>query len=357
MYLSPMNLIHKSEKVKTFDPDMKKKPLRKMSALFNRATVHATGTTSTAKVEKTDPGMIRSKSIPTNITVPAPIQKKKTKLSTLTPQQYLEALLRSRGYSVKYTDVLQTLYYNKPTPLQEASYGIYIVDVVRRNDSQTLKRLLSLGLSSNACNSYGESLVHLACRRGNFQSIQVLVDMKCNIQISDDYGRTPLHDLCWAAETSFQSAAILLDIDNSMLFMKDCRGASPLAYARQEHWADWIKFLESRKDVYWPKLSSENERNDPPTIVECNTREQLLDDAKDSLCTRLATLVASGKLTISEAEILKHSGNDGSNINIPKDTTRSDMDKDDISNSSFFDEDEMYEILGTIKDIMVHKST
>jgi Ankyrin repeats (many copies) len=328
---------------------MKKKSTKKISLPINRTSVHANAKKSSSTKDEN----MKNDSIPTNISVPIPV-KRRTPLSRLTPQQYLESLLRSRGYSVQCYDVLTTSYYNKPSPIQEASYGVYIVDVVRRNDSQTLESLLALGLSPNACNCYGESLVHLACRRGNFQSLQTMIDMNCNIQVSDDYGRTPLHDLCWAAEPSFQSAAILLEIDSRMLFMKDCRGSSPLAYTRQEHWADWIKFLESRKDEYWPKQGHDFKQG-PPPLADKDADSQPIPDPENALCLRLATLVASGKMSIEETKLLKIAGEN----NYESDESESsdlesleysygDDDNDD-SASSYFDEDEMNDILRTLK--------
>jgi hypothetical protein len=35
--------------------------------------------------------------------------------------------------------------------------------------------------------------------------------------------------------------------------MTDVRGAVPLSYGRKEHWPAWIDYLESKKDILWPK--------------------------------------------------------------------------------------------------------
>jgi Ankyrin repeats (many copies) len=355
MFSSRKTWFGKSEKNDPADlvkPGLKKKASKK-SIPVNRTSVHVhTNTKKGASSKGVD---TKNDSIPTNITVLVPI-KKKAPLSTLTPQQYLESLLRSRGYSVQYYDVMLTAYYNKPSPFQEASYGVHIVDVVRRNDSQTLDRLLSLGLSPNACNCYGESLVHLACRRGNFQSLQTMIDFNCNIQVSDDYGRTPFHDLCWASEPSFQSAAILLEIDSRMLFMKDCRGSSPLAYARQEHWADWIKFLESRKDEYWPKQGHEFKQG-PPQLAELHANSQPIADPENAIGIKLAALVSSGKMTIDEAELMKTTVNDDESSSMESNEntliTEDIYEENEESSSSFFDEEELNDILATMKKIVV----
>lgn len=295
--------------------------------------------------------------IPTSISVRHSPPKKKAPIPSLTPQKYLESLVRSRGYSTECYDVLSSAYYNKPTPLQQASYGVFLVDVVRRNDDATLNILFDLGMHPNACNQFGESIVHLACRTGHFQSLQTMIDCSCNIQVADDYGRTPMHDLCWATEPCFQSAAIVLEIDPRLLFMKDARGSTPLAYARKEHWAEWIRFLESRKDEYWPKRYKDVPQG-PPPLTEKPAGSRPLPDPSNALSVKLATLVASGKLSIEEAEVLREDEKLGGDESAEpencsclgsEDSEESESDDHSESVSSFFDDDEMDEILGTLK--------
>jgi ankyrin repeat protein len=69
--------------------------------------------------------------------------------------------------------------------------------MIKKDNIEELDTLFSCGLTPNACNSFGQSLVHMVCRLGHFQMLQVLMDHGCNLQISDEHGRTPLHDICW----------------------------------------------------------------------------------------------------------------------------------------------------------------
>lgn len=66
-------------------------------------------------------------------------------------------------------------------------------------DCFALLRTMEAGLSPSPCNAYGESLVHLICRRGDADMLQVMLDMGTDIAVADDFGRTLLHDACWAA--------------------------------------------------------------------------------------------------------------------------------------------------------------
>jgi hypothetical protein len=113
---------------------------------------------------------------------------------------------------------------------------------------------MEVGLSPNPYNAHGESLVHMVSRRCDAKAPQIMVDKNgCNLSVADDYGRTPLHDCCWAADPAFEVADISLAADPRMFDTTDSRGADP-TYVRKEHWPLWIEYLESKKDMLWPRL-------------------------------------------------------------------------------------------------------
>ena len=114
----------------------------------------------------------------------------------MSPQAFLDVLTHSRGYSTRRYRTLQTGYYAKPTEFQQASYNVYLVKLVRANHVEKLRSVMQTGISPNPCNAYGESLVHMVCRRGDHELLSALLECGTSIQVSDDYGRTPLHDAC-----------------------------------------------------------------------------------------------------------------------------------------------------------------
>jgi hypothetical protein len=88
--------------------------------------------------------------------------------------------------------------------------------------------------------------------------------------------------------------------------MTDIRGAVPLSYVRKEHRPAWIAYLESKKDILWPKrtLKIDGEEGAPAlTLLDANSRP--LKDPDNASSVKLATMVASGKMKLEEAQFLK----------------------------------------------------
>jgi ankyrin repeat protein len=166
-------------------------------------------------------------------------------------------MMKKRGYSTKRYNTLQTSYHNKPTPLQKASYDVHLISLIKSHNTDDLHNILQSGISPNPCNNYGESLVHMVCRRGDEELLQIMIQNGCCIHVADDYGRTPLHDACWAASPAFPTVELLLNKDVMLLQMTDCRGFLPLSYVRKDHWEQWNDFLRTKKDTYWPKVTTE----------------------------------------------------------------------------------------------------
>ena len=89
----------------------------------------------------------------------------------------------------------------------------------------------------------------MACRRG-FESIVLYLIQTANVsvRITDDCGRTPLHDALWHKECQYVILDLLVRTDPVLLLTCDKRGHSPFAYARREHWANWRQFLWDRRE-------------------------------------------------------------------------------------------------------------
>lgn len=132
----------------------------------------------------------------------------------------------------------------------QANYCADVVAAVRENDLDSLQKIHSKdGRSLSCCNRFGESLLHMACRRG-FEAIvlYLIQDADVSVRITDDCGRTPLHDGLWHKECQYVIMDLLVRTDPLLLLTCDKRGHTPFAYCRREHWANWRKFLWDRRE-------------------------------------------------------------------------------------------------------------
>jgi hypothetical protein len=242
------------------------------------------------------------------------------------PQAFLDRELKERGYSTSKYCSLEGGYYCRPTEMQQASYGTAISTAVRASDGGLIRQMLDAGLSPNPCNNFGESLVHMVCRRGDAKLLRILLEAGCSLQVTDDYGRTPLHDACWRAEPSFAAVQLILDSDKHLLHLLDCRGAAPLSYVKKDNYATWIEFLKSKMDRFWPPrdMSVVGEERPPPLTIRKPHSLPIPDPAR-FLSLEVVVMIANGRMKPEEALYL-----DGS-------SSGSESDDDDGSD---YDDDE-----------------
>jgi len=219
--------------------------------------------------------------------------------------------MRSRGYSTRRFKALQTAYHNKdPTPLQQASHGAYLLDLIRNEDCTTIARFLEAGVSPNPANRHGDSVVHMVCRRGLTRVLHTFVAGGASVQIADRYGRTPLHDACWVSN-NWGIIRLLLESDVRLVSMTDGRGATPLSYIHRDDWGGWHEFLQDNLDKYWPKrkVLRDGEQG-VPELAELPANGRPLADPEKALSPELAEMVVSGRMEPDEAQFLTHNVDD-----------------------------------------------
>ncbi|CAM9480585.1 unnamed protein product, partial [Ectocarpus sp. 13 AM-2016] len=172
------------------------------------------------------------------------------------PEDFLHALLRERGYTTEMVAMKETVYHRPPEPDQVAAYDKAILRAVLDEDEAALERMRAAGRRMDACNRFGDSILHMACRRGRATALRFLLRAagSAGVVSSDDFGRTVMHDACWTSSPRFDVASAVLDADTRLLRTLDSRGSSPLQYVPEDQWPLWCAFFESRKEVYWPKL-------------------------------------------------------------------------------------------------------
>ena len=129
-------------------------------------------------------------------------------------------------------------------------YTMEVIRAIQSNDLGGLRAMLEQGQTMQCCNRFGESILHMACRRGFVDIVKFLVhEANVEVDIADDYGRTPMHDAFWACEPNYDLVDILVKVAPQLLFVTDKRNHTPLQYARRLHWADWNRFFKERKPI------------------------------------------------------------------------------------------------------------
>ena len=231
----------------------------------------------------------------------------------LSPQAFLHYLLKRRGYVTQIHSYKRSGYYNKPTEYQLASYGTKIAEIIKSNQTEEFSCLMEAGLSPNACNQHGESLVHTVCRHSNVKHFQVLLRHGVDVQQTDDYGRTPMHDCCWASNPSFEIGRELLKRDASVLFVMDIHGSIPLAYCTKKNWAMWNSFLIEIVDELFPVAQAGKNEMPPLFAMEANSRP--VPDPTDALSIEMAKRIASGRVDPEDIDFEDHTDHDETNTN------------------------------------------
>jgi len=173
-------------------------------------------------------------------------------------------------------------YYITPSPLQKASFGNAVINAVRSCDATKLKSLLSVGLSPNPCNSFGESILDTICKRGHEEMFQTVMNCGGSIHTADSFGRTPLHYAMWCPQPCFSIVEYLLEKDVDMIRVVDKLGKTPLEYASKKMTNEWVSYFIKKQDKFWPKdtqirVGSEsclNKKGDTlPDLPGCLSRE------------------------------------------------------------------------------------
>jgi hypothetical protein len=261
------------------------------------------------------------------------------------PQEFLDTALRLRGYSTERYTTINSGYSNMPTKLQLASYDVHILKmIIRDKDEHRVRQMLTCGISPNACNKYGESLLHKVCKSGLDKLLQVFLNCGADIQISDGAGRTPMHDACHGSKPSFKTFELLLKRDPNLIRMMDCSGVLPLAHVRKEQYGAWNAFLASILDIYWNPRDASSRNQGPPPLALRKANSRPVVDPENALSLELAALVSSGRMDPEDA-IEAQSEADGDDDSWG-DTTDDYSTDDDmlLFDEEDFDEEELVEL-------------
>jgi len=181
---------------------------------------------------------------------------KKQYQSVVKPDDQVKSLMFLQGFEAKIRQsrCIENLFL-EITEKNIAAYVSEVVDAFRRNDLDAIKSFHCQGRLLQCCNKFGESVIHLTCRRGSYDILKFLIDeAKVSILVRDDSGRTPLHDACWTSTPNYDLITLLLEHCPDLLLISDNRNFTPLNYVPSVLWTKWSKYLEEKKHLLRPKF-------------------------------------------------------------------------------------------------------
>lgn len=168
-------------------------------------------------------------------------------LATLKPVDFVKNLAQEYGDRRYEPDSDLDQFFLQTTQEQLDAYQSNTITAIRKGDVDALRNIRNNGQSLQGCNKFGESIVHLSCRRSNLAVLSYLMsEGGVSLRVRDDYGRTPLHDAFWHKDPNIPLVESILNKEPKLLFISDKRGHTPLDYARKEHWETWNKYFETR---------------------------------------------------------------------------------------------------------------
>ncbi len=166
------------------------------------------------------------------------------------PQHTLEKILTERGFTSQSQSYQQVEHAFETVTKDLEAWNFEVLAAVRKGDVEQLRTYHKEGRNLNCSNQFGETLMHLACRKTLIPVVDFLIhEVGMAVNIHDDTGRTPLHDAFWTPEPSEELIDLMLTQCPDMLLVHDKRGHCPLQYSRQAHWKTWNSYLHARKNV------------------------------------------------------------------------------------------------------------
>ena len=171
------------------------------------------------------------------------------------PNDFFVDLLKRQGYSeedFRRADLSAVCF--RPHSSDLKSYQMDLLKTVRSSNLIKLKEMAKAGSSMTACNQFGESVFHLACRNSTTDVVHFILENAAvdRLWMVDDKGRCALHDAFWRKIPDFEVVDMLLSKFRDLIWLKDSRGSRPLQYTQPHHWYEWNKFLETAVCKYWP---------------------------------------------------------------------------------------------------------
>lgn len=114
----------------------------------------------------------------------------------LKPEEYLKSIVEEFGASIESINVDLDSFLS--IEKQQDSCYPHAAIAARTEDLPLLRKLHLEGRNLQCANKFGESIIHIICRRRRDDILNFLVaEVGVSLRLRDDLGRTPFHDAAW----------------------------------------------------------------------------------------------------------------------------------------------------------------
>ena len=137
--------------------------------------------------------------------------------------------------------------FHEYTTAEYEAYDKDAVAAINNSNMEQIRSWFTQGRSLQAANQFGESLLHIACRRGSLEVTKFLVvEASVSVWVRDQQGMMPIHLACRTNKPNYDLVDFLVEQDSDMLFVSDKRGCTPLDYTPKDTWPSWNKFFATK---------------------------------------------------------------------------------------------------------------
>jgi Ankyrin repeats (3 copies) len=171
------------------------------------------------------------------------------------PLVYLKSHLLSLGVDIKLQSCRHLAeFFLDPQQSEIDAYGFDLLNAVRNQDLKALEKFYNEGRPLKCSNQFGESLLHLACRKSFTKVVRFLIETaNVPLNVKDDFGRNPAHDACWTISPNWELMDLIVDECPDLFYIEDVRGHTALDYIRMEHWPAWNNYIRMKGVRLTPK--------------------------------------------------------------------------------------------------------
>jgi hypothetical protein len=134
----------------------------------------------------------------------------------------------------------------QPSQQDLNTYDSSVLQAIYMQDIESLRQL-GEGSPLQARDEFGESLLHVACRRCFLKVVKFLVlEANLSLWVCDQSGKTPLHLACQSSSPLVEMVDFILSQDQDLLFVADNDDMTPLDYMPKDTWRMWVKHLQKQ---------------------------------------------------------------------------------------------------------------